>query len=307
MVKNNLKRRNYSIIIVSDATSSSKEITISSKFIRKSLLAVSILLLVFGFMIFDYMTLHVDKQKMRRLERENQTNNQKIQELNATVNELSANLKKMEEVRNRILVAAGLDSPHALEEVGSGGPGSIPDTGITRQKPNVRRERLLTPADELLNASRKDLEGLENVASSLDQQKIRWACSPTIWPTDGYISTDFGMRINPFTGKREMHAAIDISTQLGRKIVAPADGLVVVVDKYENYGNIIIIDHGFGYSTRYGHLSNVNVREGQRVKRYDVIGFVGNTGRSTGPHVHYEVRLNDKPVNPRDLVLDKVR
>ncbi|MBU4403978.1 MAG: M23 family metallopeptidase, partial [Acidobacteria bacterium] len=97
---------------------------------------------------------------------------------------------------------------------------------------------------------------------------------------------------------------IDIATQLGNKVIAPADGVVLVAEPKEYYGKMIIIDHGFGYVTRYGHLSGFNVREGQRVNRYDVIGSVGTTGRSNGPHLHYEVRYFDKPMNPADFILD---
>ena len=114
----------------------------------------------------------------------------------------------------------------------------------------------------------------------------------------------FGNRVHPFTGRYEFHNAIDIATQLGNKVIAPADGVVLVAETRDYYGKMIIIDHGFGYVTRYGHLSGFNVREGQRVQRYDVIGYVGTTGRSNGPHLHYEVRYFEKPMNPADFILD---
>jgi murein DD-endopeptidase MepM/ murein hydrolase activator NlpD len=138
----------------------------------------------------------------------------------------------------------------------------------------------------------------------VNQQKLQLAATPAIWPTRGYISGVFGNRIHPFTGRYEFHGALDIATQLGNKIIAPADGVVLVAETKEYYGKMVIIDHGFGYTTRYGHLSGFNVREGQRVKRYDVIGYVGTTGRSNGPHLHYEVRYYDKPLNPADFILD---
>ena len=138
----------------------------------------------------------------------------------------------------------------------------------------------------------------------VNQQKLQLAATPAIWPTRGYLSGVFGNRLHPFTGRYEFHNAIDIATQLGNKVIAPADGVILVAETRDYYGKMIIIDHGFGYVTRYGHLSGYNVREGQRVKRFDVIGYVGTTGRSNGPHLHYEVRYYEKPINPLDFILD---
>jgi murein DD-endopeptidase MepM/ murein hydrolase activator NlpD len=113
--------------------------------------------------------------------------------------------------------------------------------------------------------------------------------------------------VDPFTGGRDYHPGIDISAPLGTRVVAPADGVVVAVGRRGAYGNAIIIDHGYGVVTRYGHFEGFNVRAGQRVRRGDVIGFVGNTGRSNAPHLHYEVWLNDKLQDPIQYIIEEYR
>lgn len=122
--------------------------------------------------------------------------------------------------------------------------------------------------------------------------------APSMWPVIGRISGSFGERLDPFTGEGGFHRGIDISTEYGAAVRATADGVVVVAGRRSGYGRLVVIDHGFGMNTWYGHLSRFNTHEGARVKRGDVIGFVGVSGRSTAPHVHYEVRINDMPVNP---------
>jgi murein DD-endopeptidase MepM/ murein hydrolase activator NlpD len=123
----------------------------------------------------------------------------------------------------------------------------------------------------------------------------------------GYLSATFGNRRDPFTGQRDFHTGIDISTPLGSKIQSPADGVVVSTAEKGGYGLTIIIEHDFGIITRYGHLQAFNVRPGQRVRRGEVIGYVGNTGRSTAPHLHYEVWVRDQAQNPIHYILDEYR
>jgi murein DD-endopeptidase MepM/ murein hydrolase activator NlpD len=127
---------------------------------------------------------------------------------------------------------------------------------------------------------------------------VRANATPNLWPVEGQITGSFGERIDPFNGEGAFHSGIDIGSSYGQAVVAPADGVVVFADFMGGYGRAIVIDHGHSISTRYGHLSNFAVAVGQQVHRGDTIGYVGLSGRSTGPHLHYEVRINDTPVNP---------
>lgn len=121
---------------------------------------------------------------------------------------------------------------------------------------------------------------------------------PSIWPIEGPITSSFGERVDPFNGEGAFHRGIDISSSYGRQIVAPADGVVTFADFANGYGRMVMIDHGRGVETRYGHLSAFAVADGQHVKRGQLIGYVGLSGRTTAPHLHYEVWVRGTPVNP---------
>ncbi len=138
--------------------------------------------------------------------------------------------------------------------------------------------------------------GLTRNATTADWFKANSA--PNLWPVDGPVTASFGERIDPFNGEGAFHSGVDIGSSYGTPIIAPADGVITFADQLGGYGRAIMIDHGNGISTRYGHLSGFAVTAGQAVHRGDVIGYIGVSGRSTGPHLHYEVRINDTPVNP---------
>lgn len=125
---------------------------------------------------------------------------------------------------------------------------------------------------------------------------------PSIWPTRGHLTSMFGMRIHPFTGEKNFHNGIDIAAILGTPVKAAANGEVMAAEYKELQGNHVIINHKNGYTTYYGRLQSFTVKKGDMVKRFDVIGYVGNTGQSTAPHLHYEVRLNNKPIDPMTLI-----
>jgi len=303
------KARSYSVIIVSDATSTNKEFSVSSKSIKQAVLAFTFLVSFFGFILFHYLTMTLDKQKMKRLEYDAKEKRQKIGEMSSTIEVLNKRLKNMEIFKERIMVASGMTSPLALREVGSGGPDTSMAGGDFSASPAGNPNSLLQKSPlprtaDIRDQAMKIEDSLKSVEKYVNQQNLQLAATPAIWPTRGYISGVFGNRIHPFTGRYEFHNAIDIATQLGNKVIAPADGVVLVAETRDYYGKLIIVDHGFGYVTRYGHLSGYNVREGQRVRRYDVIGYVGTSGRSNGPHLHYEVRYYEKPMNPNDFILD---
>jgi len=151
------------------------------------------------------------------------------------------------------------------------------------------------------------LQGLESrlqtVRSNVDKRNSLAAATPSIWPTHGWLSSTMGNRADPLTGEKDFHPGLDISADTGDPVYATADGKVSNAAMAGNYGNLVTIDHGFGIETRYGHLSAFKVRDGQSVKRGDLLGLVGATGRTTGSHLHYEVRANGRILNPLQLLL----
>jgi murein DD-endopeptidase MepM/ murein hydrolase activator NlpD len=150
------------------------------------------------------------------------------------------------------------------------------------------------------------LEGhLNIVRRSVEKREALLNATPSIWPIHGWLSAGFGMRPDPFNGQPDFHPGLDISAETGTPIHATASGTVELAAPSGDYGNLVVINHGFGLVTRYGHMSRFAVWQGQQVQRGDVIGFVGATGRATGPHLHYEVLAGGKLMNPLQLLAGK--
>jgi murein DD-endopeptidase MepM/ murein hydrolase activator NlpD len=164
----------------------------------------------------------------------------------------------------------------------------------------------LGPGDTAFAVMRDVLGAIEHrldaVRSGVERRRSLADATPSIWPVAGWLTSAYGNRRDPFTGGSDFHPGLDISANRGDEVVAPAIGIVSMAGWNGNYGNMVVIDHGFGIVTKYGHLSRFGVMNGQQVNRGDVIGFVGSTGRSTSPHLHYEIWVNGKLTNPMRLL-----
>ena len=176
---------------------------------------------------------------------------------------------------------------------------------VTGSPQQIQEAEVSSSLDQLGALRTSALTGAATVGISLGMTRnattadwARASSSPSLWPVEGQVTGSFGERIDPFNGEGAFHSGVDISSAYGHPVIAPADGVVTFADFFGGYGKAIMIDHGHGISTRYGHLSGFSVTSGQEVHRGDTIGYVGLSGRSTGPHLHYEVRINDTPVNP---------
>jgi len=170
---------------------------------------------------------------------------------------------------------------------------------------HVEDPQVTSSLDRLYTLRSAALSGATSVGISLGLTHnvtpadwVRANSAPNLWPVEGPVTGSFGERIDPFNGEGAFHSGVDIGAVFGQPIIAPADGMVDFADFMGGYGRAIILDHGHGITTRYGHLKSFAVFPGQHVHRGDTIGYVGDSGRSTGPHLHYEVRINDIPVNP---------
>jgi murein DD-endopeptidase MepM/ murein hydrolase activator NlpD len=176
---------------------------------------------------------------------------------------------------------------------------------VTASSENVRNAQVVSSLDQLYALKASALTGATMTGISLGLTRdvttadwLRANSAPNLWPVEGLVTGSFGERIDPFNGEGAFHSGIDIASTDGHPVIAPADGVVMFADFLGGYGRAIVIDHGRGITTRYGHLANFACTAGQHIHRGDTIGFVGESGRSTGPHLHYEVRINDTPVNP---------
>jgi len=176
---------------------------------------------------------------------------------------------------------------------------------VSASTEQIQAAQVNSSLDQLYALKHTALSGAASVGISLGLTKnsttadwIRANSAPNLWPVEGQITASFGERIDPFNGEGAFHSGVDISAVVGSPVIAPADGSVTFADFLGGYGRAIMVDHGHGITTRYGHLSSFAVTAGQFIHRGDTIGYVGSSGRSTGPHLHYEVRINDTPVNP---------
>ena len=202
---------------------------------------------------------------------------------------------------------ANIDNPDKQDALFGVG-GSAPEDLNPHLDLKQRHQRLIKDmhrqVDQIDTAADDQAGDFESLLGRLEDQKNLLAHTPAIRPVEGWITSQFGYRISPFTGKKEFHKGWDIANRHGTDIVATADGVVSFMGKKGNLGNVVIIDHGHGLVTRYAHLDQSTCKRGKRVKRGEVVAKMGNTGRSTGPHLHYEVRLNGVPVNPSKYILN---
>jgi murein DD-endopeptidase MepM/ murein hydrolase activator NlpD len=187
-----------------------------------------------------------------------------------------------------------------------GGGGSPAGPGVTSQEAYLRALSSFTAPDDTFGLLRTLLEGLESrlldVRGFVEKRNALAAATPSIWPANGWLTSTMGKRQDPVTGGDDFHAGLDIAAETGQPVYATAEGTVKDAAYHHAYGNTIVLDHGFGIETRYGHLSELGVSKGQTVKRGDTIGRVGATGRATGSHLHYEVLANGRLLNPLQLL-----
>ena len=287
----------YTLLIVPQKKNSVKKINASSILLK----FISFLLIVAFFSItyfsYDYIKIKKETAELAGLKRLTMVQKEQINLLVGKVDEFERKMAALKRFDKKIRIMTNLEDSYDNDQVlGVGGP--IPEeNSVESQKvliSNIRKN-----IDKLLEDATSREKSFKELLGFLGKQKSILASTPSIWPVMGWVSSEFGYRISPFTGKREFHRGIDIATRIGKKIVAPADGIIVNVCSKAGLGNTVKIDHGNGVTTYYGHLMKSAVKKGKRVKRGDAIGYVGNSGRSTGPHLHYTVLLNGVSVNPR--------
>jgi murein DD-endopeptidase MepM/ murein hydrolase activator NlpD len=285
---------------------------------KLALAAGAVLSVVFfagmGLLIQDYLNLKKAAVQVAQLSnqvaaRDAEIGHQKrqIEYFANEINQLKQNLVALDTFEKRIRVIANLEKPAEQDNlfgVGGATPDDLDTSASLRRDQSGLIRSMHDQVEQLESASFNQEQDFTSLLGQLEEKKNLLACTPSIRPAKGWISSRFGYRISPFTGRRELHAAYDIANREGTPIFAPANGVVTYAGKKGVYGNLIIIDHGYGLVTRYGHLKTMDVKKGSKVKRGDVIAKMGSTGRSTGPHVHYEVRLNSVPVNPEKYILN---
>jgi len=298
-----MAKKFFSLIIVPHNRGKFKTITLSEKKIKVLILVFTLLFTALTVFLIDYFSMNVTRQKYKELFDENTHQKQAIAKYKVSLNKLQTNIDEFESYAKKINVMAGLKSPEVLKEVGVGGGDR--GSGQEMNSSNYLQDVGLNKAERISRKADGIDKNLDTLVRFFEEQASKLASTPTIWPTTGWLTSAYGLRIDPFTGKKTFHYGLDIASSFGNPVVATADGFVSHVKNEKIGGNTVIISHGGGFTTVYCHLNKFAVKAGQRIKRWDVIGYVGQTGKALGPHVHYEVRRNGKAVNPYKYILEE--
>ena len=299
--------KKITIVFLPDASNKVKQFKIPQSLLLVSLLIFLSVALLFTWGIVEYRGIKGKVSRLVQLEKENTQQKTQLAFLTGKIDRINGRLIELNEFDQKLKIMVNLETDEENNQfLGIGGSDpSLLNPGYTIEKAHERLVTLMHQSlDNLDTAISVQIDEKEELYKFLENQKSMLACTPSIWPTRGWSSSGFGNRISPFTNEKEFHKGLDISTRMNTPILAPADGLVSSTGKDYAMGNKLMINHGYGLKTRYGHMAKILVKKGEYVKRGQEIGLVGNTGRSTGPHLHYEVYLNSLPVNPRRYILN---
>lgn len=298
--------RRWTFMVVPEGTGASRAIQVSQSVLRVGAIGLGLFVLLALVLGYATVSRSVDLSRAARLEKENRQLAATLGQLNARISSLSDTLGQITQRDARIRLLANLEptDPQVLQ-AGIGGP--RPEGAATRP-PRSELVRQATEVTVDLNAliRRANLLAFsfDEAADSLESHRDRLAALPSILPTQGWLTSAFSaMREHPVLHIARPHEGIDVVAPMGAPIEAPAAGVVLSAGWEAGYGYSVSIDHGYGITTRFAHASKLLVRKGQRVERGQRIALVGNTGLATGPHLHYEVHVRGRPVDPLNYVL----
>ncbi len=338
-----MEAKQITFFIVGDERKATKKIVLPTQWIKISIaiaLLATVVILAFS---LDYFGLLLESRESKKLKIENIQLKKQFQLVETKVTALESALERVRTFSSKLKLITNVESENRGLKLTVGvepKPGQNIDVqqdshyiALNQDSPQVHTNEALdfneggVPLDETqgelsienskeyttlairidraVKESQLREQSVIELWENLSERQSLLNSTPSIKPTRGWITSKFGYRVSPFSGKPAMHNGIDIAAAPGTPVYAPADGVVTYAAFDENYGNLVTIDHGYGIMTRFGHNSQIYVQVGQKVNRWDVISAVGSTGRSTGPHCHYEVRLNNVPINPLNYILDE--
>ncbi|MEZ4330250.1 MAG: M23 family metallopeptidase [Myxococcota bacterium] len=325
----------YKLIWLKDAHARPVQISIPKARVRGVVIAIALVALVVGVMGWDWIRLRGETAELASLREETGQQRDQIEAFRARIHQVDTQLSKVADLERKVRIianlpgAVGVGGEQPIEEAIDGAmeaepvggaldealPTGAPYTGqggdeedFSSGVPLATGEGWLTGLDaraiDLDAGAQARIDSLQRLLSQLEDKQEKLASSPSIWPSKGWLTSRFGPRVSPFTGRRQMHAGLDISAAVGTPIVAPARGRATFVGNKGPLGQALVIDHGHGVKTIYGHTSKIFVKAGETVARGQKVAAIGNTGRSTGPHLHYVVEVNGRARNPLDYIFD---
>jgi murein DD-endopeptidase MepM/ murein hydrolase activator NlpD len=297
-----MARDYYTLLLIPQQKEAIRKIKLSSALLKFICIMISLSVVSILYFSFNYIKIRGDSSELSKLRHLTTIQKGQIDLLAAKIDSFEKKMADIKQFDQKIRIMTNIENGRdGGQFLGMGGP--VPEESVVESH-FAETERALIDnihknMNQLLEEANYQEDSFKELYEFLKKQKSILASTPSIWPVMGWVTSEFGYRISPFTGKREFHRGMDVATKMGEDIVSPADGIVVNLSKKSDMGNMLRIDHGNGISTYYGHLSKITVNNGARVKRGQVMGQIGNSGRSTGPHLHYGVCVNGVYVNPR--------
>lgn len=313
--------KRVTIMMIPSGANNTKQITIPVWALRTSVGISFVLSIFLGYLILDYFELRSMRRSYQVIVAENEGLKGEARALMSSLDDVKSSLHKVKDFTAKLTEITQMKVKDLSKTTGIGPLSSdeykIAGNGIVSQEPDkylplgINPDKLFfRPVFDRLyglnEQSNQQAIELQYILSNLSKQQNLLASIPTISPVNGWVTSGFGARMSPFTGESTVHKGIDIASPVGTPVYAPADGVVIFTGIKSGFGNFIMIAHGYGIVSRYGHNSQNLVEPGQRVQRGEQIAVVGNSGRTTGPHVHYEVLINGNYTDPKKFILSAV-
>lgn len=310
--------KRFTLMLIPSDAKGTKQINVPHWLLKVSMISSLVAASTFGYLIFDYLQLRSMRTSFRAIEEENTGLRGEAQALVENLEEVKQSLDRVRDYTTKLTditqikvkkisqrTGIGPLTPEEYKiakELNSDSPGDYIPAGLSPDTLSFK-----TAFDRLYDVGKRSNQQaftLQHILSQLSKQRSLLASIPSVSPVNGWVTSGFGTRTSPFTGQRTMHKGIDVASPIGTPIYAPADGVVIFSGKKSGFGNFVMLAHGYGIVSRYGHNAQNMVQPGQRIKRGEQIATVGMSGRSTGPHLHYEILVNGRYSNPRKFILN---
>jgi len=293
------------LMVMQGPTGNIRKIQLRRSWLKKGAGGALIALCVIIGLSVDYVRVRVQLDELDDLRVESSEQREQIGEYSAQMGEIAQKLAQIDQLERKLRVITNLDPGDPMALPGIGGTGDEDLGADGGWQPRSRRHKaMLEGLGALAAAGSAKNTSLEGLLAHLEENSARLLRTPSIAPTKGWMTSTFGYRTSPFTGKREFHRGLDIAGRAGTPVLATADGVVQFAGARRALGKSVVLRHGYGVETKYGHLQEVLVQSGDKIRRGQKIGLMGSTGHSTGPHLHYQLEVNRKPVDPQNYILD---
>lgn len=327
----------YTVVVFRGSASKPLRFSFPRKFIRKLLILAAVFIVADLLVVSHYVIRTGEVWQLSAFRAEAMSAREQTAAFSSAIDDLKKRISAMNEINQRLRVMLGIEAAKQTGDLSNGRGGEdspMPEgragsstltsaldiqdgrASITEPKEmaiegridpesaEIIAQQVRSEIDILSKEAASQERTLQELTQAAEQRSTQWSSTPSIWPVRGWVTSGFGPRVSPFTEKPAWHDGLDIGASPNAPVQAPAQGRIVSVSSDSKMGNMVKIDHGYGIETVYGHLAKALVKEGQRVKRGDVVALVGTTGLSTGPHLHYMVKKNGQALDPSKFILD---